>query len=49
MHISIPPKCGLRAALQVQFKCDQDKGVLLPTKPTCEIMPMCYNTEDPMF
>ena len=49
MHTSIPPKCSLHAALQVQFECDQDKGVLPPTKPTYEIILMCHDTEDPMF
>ena len=49
MHASIPPKSGISAALQIQFECDQDKGVLPPPKPITEIMPMCHDFEDPIF
>ena len=49
VYVSIPPKYCLRAALQVQFEYDQDKGVLQPTKLTCGIIPMYHNTVDPIF
>ena len=49
VHCSIPVKSGLSAALQVQFECDQDRGVLPPPKPTSAIMPMSHDYNDPMF
>ena len=48
-HASIPPPSGIRAALQVQFEVDYDKGISPPTKPKCEIMPMCHDHDDPLF
>ena len=48
-HASVPLLSGIRAALQVQFECDFNKGILPPSKPRSEIMPMCHDINDPMF
>ena len=42
MHTLVPLLSGIRAALQVQFECDVKKGILPPSKPKSEIMPLCH-------